>query len=144
MNNASLTALVAAEIEALHVEFELWFGGESKTLSRVESVLAADFHLVSPRGDIVALDDLLAGLRAARNSRHISIRIEQPAVLWHDSTTVLATYQEWHDHTDYSTARQTTVLFSLDDAAPGGLQWRHVHETWIMPPPTWVVPPPNG
>ncbi|MGB0513945.1 MAG: hypothetical protein ACPGJE_03790 [Wenzhouxiangellaceae bacterium] len=45
---------------------------------------------------------------------------------------VIARYQEWQRR-DGETARGrlSTVVFSFDEAAPNGLIWRHVHETWL-------------
>ena len=63
------------------------------------------------------------------------LSIENATVRWSGGGAVVATYEEWHDHADYTTARQSTVVFTLDDAAPGGLSWRLVHETWKIPPP---------
>lgn len=136
MTDAGMHEMVAREIVALHVEFEQWFRGDLENLNRVRAVLADDFTFVSPQGTIVQLADLLAGLEESRGSREIGIRIENPIVHWRTSGAILATYQEWHDHSEYQTTRQTTALFTIDDSAPGGLMWRHVHETWITPPPT--------
>lgn len=138
-----LAGQVAREITDLHVEFERWFRGEAPDLARVEAALADDFTFVSPRGGVVGRAELLQGLRKGRGTRQIRIHVRNPTVRWHDGDAVLATYEEWHDDADYATGRLTTALFTLDPAAPGGLRWRHVHETWITPPAGWVVPPPR-
>lgn len=140
MDAAELASLVEAEVHDLHELFEAWFRGSATNLDRVEAILDAEFSFISPRGDVVSREDLLAGLRQAGGSRSIRIRTGDIKLLWHREGVVLAAYKEWHDHADYSTARQTSALFSLDETAPGGLRWLHVHETWIDPPPTWVVP----
>ena len=140
MIDAELSKLVSEEIEVLHETFEAWFRGDLDDLRRVELALADDFTFISPRGDVVDRADLMAGLVAAKGGREMRIRIEEPTVTWRAAHAVLATYQEWHDHADYTTGRQTTVLFWIEESTPGGLLWRHVHETWITPPPTWVVP----
>lgn len=135
MTGRSLTQRVTAEIEALHVEFEHWFAGSTDDFERIRTSLADDFTFISPAGDIVEPTDLLAGIRAAHGSRRIRIRIANVVVRWSRESTVLATYEEWQDHDDFTAARQSTVLFTEDEAAPGGLLWRHVHETWKVPPP---------
>lgn len=131
-----LTQRIAAEVEALHVEFERWFAGSSDDFERIRSSMADGFTLISPAGDIVEHPELLAGLLASHGSRQISIRIENVVVRWSRRPAILATYEEWQDHPGYTTARQSTVLFVEDEAAPAGLLWRHVHETWKVPPPT--------
>ena len=136
MTTPSLTRRVTAEVEALHVEFERWFGGQSDDFERIETSMADDFTFVSPSGDIIERRELLAGLRASHDSRQVPIRIENVAVRWSSDSEVLATYEEWQDHSGHTSARQSTVLFTEDETAPGGLLWRHVHETWKVPPPT--------
>ncbi|MCP3973537.1 MAG: hypothetical protein GY720_03475 [bacterium] len=135
MTEAELADQVSAEIVALHNEFERWFRGESDDPTRMLASIPADFTFISPGSEVVPTDVLVAGLLASHGSRQIRIRIDNPIVRWSEGSAVLATYEEWHDHADYTTARQTTVLFTIDAAAPGGLRWRHVHETWIQPPP---------
>lgn len=135
MTETELAEKVTAEIIALHREFERWFRGESDDPTRMEASIPADFTFISPGSEIVPADTLVAGLLASHGSRQIRIRIENPVIRWSDDSAVLATYEEWHDHADYRTARQSTALFTLDVNAPGGLRWRHVHETWMQPPP---------
>lgn len=135
MIDPQLTEQVVAEIVALHREFESWFRGESDDSSRIQASIPPDFTFLSPGAEIVPADTLVAGLLDGHGSRQIRIRIENPVIRWSDGSAVLATYEEWHDHADYTTARQSTVLFTIDAAAPGGLRWRHVHETWIKAPP---------
>ncbi len=133
---ADLDQRIAAEIAALHVEFERWLRGESDSFARIEASLASDFTIVPPGGGVVSLAPLLEGLRREHGERRIRIRIENVILRWHAGDAALATYEEWHDHEDYTTARAATVLFSVDRQAPGGLLWRHVHETFQIPPPT--------
>lgn len=135
MTETELAEQVTAEIVALHREFEQWFRGESDDPTRMAASIPADFTFISPGSEIVPADTLVAGLLTSHGNRQIRIRIENPVIRWSDDSAVLATYEEWHDHADYTTARQSTVLFTLDANAPGGLRWRHVHETWMQPPP---------
>lgn len=144
MTAADLRELVTHEIVALHVEFEQWFRGDLENLNRVDVVLAEDFLFVSPRGDVVDRSAVLDGLRSGRGSRELQIRVENPTVRWHSGDVIVATYEEWHVHPDYTTSRLSTAVLTLDETAPGGLVWRHVHETWMTPPPTWVVPEPGS
>jgi hypothetical protein len=135
MSESELSAQVAAEIRALHVEFERWNRGESESSERIEASIPEDFTFVTPQGEVVTGRELRENFRQGQGQRQIRIRIENPILRWHGGDAVLATYEEWHEHADYTTARQSTVLFTRDAAAPGGLRWRHVHETWMLPPP---------
>jgi len=135
MTKQSLAQRVTAEIEALHIEFERWFTGSSNDFERIRSSMADDFTFISPGGDVIEPLELLKSLHASHGSRQIAIRIENVTVRWSDESAVLATYEEWQDHPGYTAARQSTALFTQDEAAPGGLLWRHVQETWTVPPP---------
>jgi len=132
-------ALVAAEIHALHHEFEQWFHGRSSTLDRVDRVLADVFCFVSPGGQVVARGPLMDGLRSARGSGEFTISIDGVAVAWVRGDLVAATYREHHHHQSYATTRQSTAVLEAAPDLPGGLRWLSVHETWLKAPP----PPPG-
>lgn len=138
---SDLAQRVDAEIRSLHAEFERWLRGEGSRdyFDRIRSALADDFTFVAPNGDIVERDQLLADLANGWGARQIRIRIEATEVRWASEQHTLATYEEWHDHDDYTTARVSTVLFEANDDAPHGLVWRHVHETWKIRPPSHSV-----
>jgi hypothetical protein len=44
---------------------------------------------------------------------------------------LLVTYEEWQQSGDQTTARLSTALFRDKPDAPNGLEWLHVHETWL-------------
>lgn len=128
-------ASVTAEIVALHAEYERWFRGASDDCARIEASLAEDFSFVSPQGDRVPPAELRENLRGGRGARpDIRIRIEK-VVSFLEGETAIATYEEWHTHADYETTRQCTAVLIRHPSAPGGWLWRHVHETWKLPPP---------
>jgi hypothetical protein len=131
----STLGTVTTEIERLHTCFERWYHGDEFDFAEFEDAMADDFTFFAPNGSSVPRSDVVDGVRNAFGSRHIRIRIEQTAVLWERGDDVLVAYEEWHDHDDYSTARRSTVLLTRNEATPGGFLWRHVHETWIQPPP---------
>ncbi|NNE96720.1 MAG: DUF4440 domain-containing protein [Acidimicrobiales bacterium] len=126
-----LTAAAITEIQELHVEFEQWFGGESDSLDRVESVLLNTFTMVTPNGETVARNDLIEGLKEAHGAVELTIEIKNTTVRWEGADGMLVSYEEWQTTPDNSNARQSTVLFEHDWGAPNGLKWAHVHETWM-------------
>lgn len=130
-----LTTLVALEVQEIHAAFERWFRGEDEDLARVEAALADDFAFVTTAGDVVGRADLLASIRQGRGTRALRMRVERATLQWSNESALLATYEEWHEADDHETARRSTVLMTFDEAAPRGLVWRHVHETWMVPPP---------
>ena len=49
-----------------------------------------------------------------------------------ESPWLLATYEEWQQEGGRPTSgRVTSVLFRRRLGLPQGLEWHHVHETWI-------------
>lgn len=61
------------EIADLHEFFEGWLGGEldatDEVFARVENALASDFHIITPRGDLMDREALLQTLRQGHGSR---------------------------------------------------------------------------
>ena len=127
---------VTAEIVELHEFFEAWLNGdESADFSRVEDALAPEFTFLPPSGETVDRGSLLQGLREGFGQRQLRIRIQDPAIRWTGGDACLATYEEWHEQSGFTTARRSSVLFTEDEGAPGGLLWHLVHETWLRGPP---------
>ncbi len=130
-SSALLLEMVTAEVAALHVEFQQWMCGEPGSLDRVDQVLADDFHFVGPQGIAIVRADLLSGLHAARGGRLVSIRTQNVAVVWQRGPIVGASYEEWQQTSEQTTARISSVVFEVADALPGGLRWLSVHETFL-------------
>ena len=132
---------VRAEIEAVHAFFVEWFGGHIPADDAVfDKRLLARFderaQLVQPGGQQLSLAELSAGMRRAHGaSPDFRIAIRNVAVEREHGEWILATYEEWQVNAKNSkppdNGRLSSVLFRRDDAAPGGLVWLHVHETWL-------------
>ncbi len=128
------------EIEQLHEFFVAWMTGalprEAGAFARFADVLAADFNIVSPGGVVTDRAALLVELEAAHGARGkaaggIEIRIEGFRVLRRWDGGALVSYQEWQRAAGAETARISTALFTAHADAPNGVQWLHVHETWL-------------
>lgn len=126
--------LVDQEVRALHVFFEGWFAREQGELSRVEHALADDFVLYSPRGKVVSRAQLLTGLRESRGcfaDRSFSIEIRECRIRHLEWGIAVVTYEEWQHLEARSAGRMSTAVFKRSAAAPNGVQWLHLHETWL-------------
>ena len=130
-----LVQRVRAEIEATHREFEGWMRGDHKDLSRVDASLAPGFVFYPPRGGLVDRDTLFAMLEEGHGQRELNIRVEQVAAERMEDGRIRATYEEWHVHPGYETARDSVAILSESDAAPGGFLWHEVREVWMIEPP---------
>jgi hypothetical protein len=126
------------EIIGLHDFFQAWLEG---SLPPTEAVFARfllatspSFTLISPDGATAGRNDTAAWIRAAHGTR-------QGFRLWTDEHRLcaggedwaLVTYREWQTRADATTLRLSTALLVADAAAPTGLSWVHVHETWVNP-----------
>ena len=125
------------EVLALHKFFEDWFAGraadDDAAFARCADALAPGFRLVNPDGELTERDDLLTRIRGAHAQYHdtyFHIRIEEIEQRDLADDLYLVTYQEWQETDGFWTARWTTALMRDSDDAPG-VQWLHVHETWI-------------
>lgn len=127
-----MTAAWQAEIEELHQVFEAYFLGTIDTLDRVEQALAPDFTIVGPHGVEATRVETLEALRAGHaHTKSLAITVTDAALLFETPDVLIARYVENHQLAERTNHRLSTVVFTPDDAAPLGLSWRRVHETWL-------------
>ena len=123
------------EIEELHDVFETYFLGTTDSLDRVEAVLSDDFTIVGPHGVTSSRADTVKALRAGHaHTSSLRITITDARLLVAEADVLVASYVENHELATGTNHRQSTVVFSqagADGAAPNGLLWRRVHETWL-------------
>jgi len=98
--------------------------------------LGAEFRLIGPEGDIATRSAIIASVKERHGA---ALDGEAPERI--DNETVeprfkgdggcLLTYEE-HQRTAGSWwGRRSSALFEAAPAAPGGVRWRHLHETWL-------------
>jgi hypothetical protein len=124
------------EVIELHDFFSVWFRSETAAtadFARCEEAIASDFRMVTPEGSIHQRAEVIARIRAGRASAGGGFRIQilQSSVVWQRDDAVLLEYIERQYRERQETNRQSTALFTNATAAPGGVLWRHLHETWI-------------
>lgn len=124
------------EIRELHAFFQGWIGGEldrsPETFRRLEDALADDFTFVTTAGEVLERPAIVEGVRSSHaSSSDLRIRIRDPRLLRESAGQLVAVYQELQEAAGGRTGRVSTVVFRRSEAAPNGLEWLHVHETWI-------------
>jgi hypothetical protein len=149
--DADLPARCAAEVVALHEFFEAWLSGRidrtDDAFARFADALDPGFHIVSPSGEVRDRESITSGVESAHDAHPdgFGIRIENVQTRDHVVAAAdhgdgdagdrcLLTYEEWQTNRGGDgdeTARLSTVLFREAPDAPGGVAWRHVHETWL-------------
>ena len=124
------------EVEELHAFFVAWFRratGAATDFARCEAALAPDFRMIVPEGSVHEREAIMERLRESRgrDGSDFAISILQPSVVWQDRDAVLLEYIEQQYRDGEETRRRSTVLFTGDAAAPCGVVWRHLHESWV-------------
>lgn len=128
------------EIIELHRFFERWFNGEledsPEAFSRLSDVLSERFQMVSPGGETLERREVLAGVRRQHGSHRAAAepyRIEIRAVdgRFRGPGVALVTYQEWQWVDGEVRARASSALFRERKDTPEGVEWLHLHETWL-------------
>ena len=135
-----MNAMCHAEVEQLHTFLEGWLGGTlpatADAFRRFRDVMAAEFEIISPDGKATGRVALIAGLEAshgAHKERTSPFRIRITAYAGRSLTPDLhlATYQEWQMIDGRNRGRLSSVLFRRRAGTPNGVEWVHLHETWL-------------
>jgi len=122
------------EIVELHDFFEAYFLGNlaAEDVGRLQVALAGDFTFINPTGAASTRGEVEAAIVAGySHATQLRITITDAQLLVESDEIVVARYVENHEMAAASNHRISTVVFSRDEAAPNGLRWRSVHETWL-------------
>ncbi len=127
------------EIVELHEFFEGWLSGTlpatDAAFVRFEQVTSTGFTFVGPNASVLDRSAVLTLVRDAHGARPgLRIRIENPTVHHELGPLLVATYEEWQKIGTETTARLSTALFRARHGTPCGVEWLHVHETWLPTP----------
>lgn len=128
-----------AEVDDLHRFFVAWLGGEpGAEFARCEAALGPGFQIVEPDGTVVERATLMRALASARGKhddpdRPFDIRIEDATARSLSGALCLVTYVERQTVRGQPTARRSSALLRDAPDGPNGVEWLHVHETWIEP-----------
>ncbi|SDR60144.1 hypothetical protein SAMN05444161_7328 [Rhizobiales bacterium GAS191] len=132
----SLLDCATAEIVERHEFFVRWYTDPSPDgaeFARSETAFDAEFVMVTPDGDAHGHAQVIEFLRGARGSADAGFRIAIEAVepLWQGEDAILVGYVEAQQRDGLSTRRRSSALFVRSEAAPQGVAWRHLQETWL-------------
>ena len=130
----------AREAVELHEFFRDWLTGAlprtADAFERFRAAMGDGLMVISPRGTVSARDDILSEFEAlhgqlAEKADRFEIAVENFRCLRDLGDTFLCSYEEWHRLDGEASARLTTVLYGRNPDAPLGVEWLHVHETWL-------------
>ncbi|WP_027055905.1 hypothetical protein [Mesorhizobium erdmanii] len=137
--DATLFSKASAEVIGLHRFFVDWFvaaRADTVHFSRFERVMAHGFTMVAPDGHVL---DRVAVIDHVRSSRAtcddgFAISIEDIRAGWQDEDTIVVLYVEAQLRCGKHSRRQSSAVFTTSSSAPNGVEWRHLHETWLQVP----------
>jgi len=130
----SLVERAETETIDFHRFLECWFAERTDDPGRLDAVLAKDFHIVSPQGEVTSRAEMIEEVEAAHgvyDDAEFSIRIEAFEPRYVAEEVCLATYEEWRRVDSRSEGRVSTALFR-EGGTPNGVEWVHVHETGMQ------------
>jgi len=124
------------EVHELHDFFAGWYAGDRGDIERLERVLARDFEMVSPGG---ATNDRSAVIEWVEHNQGQYADADPPFTIDIDAFDhrltegghCLVTYVERQSAPRGETARLSSALFRRAGETPSGVEWVHLHETWL-------------
>ena len=134
---ATLPELARREVVAMHAFFAAWYTGAdtpAADFAACEAAFAPDFRMVTPDGIVHERLAVLKGLRRSRRSQPASFAIAVSGIepLWQQGDAILLGYVEQQYRDGRTTRRRSTALLTRETAAPRGVVWRHLQETWMQ------------
>lgn len=137
----SIESRCRAEVTELHRFFQDWFNGvvpdDDTTFDRFAGVMGEGFVIVTPEGRAVERAALVEGLRGSHSRWRQEgndagrIWIENVDVRHEKDGLTAVTYEEWQECDGRVRGRISTALFRANNGTPNGIEWLHVHETWL-------------
>ena len=127
----------AREVIGLHDFFCAWLrpaNGADLDPGRFERALAPGFRLIGPDGSVRDRETVVAWLHQMRGSRGADFRMEVTDfhAVWSKGDALLLEYVETQYLQGETTRRQSTALLCRAPAAPLGIAWVHLQETWLQ------------
>jgi hypothetical protein len=125
------------EIEALHAFFVAWFTDRQPApdFGSCEEAFSPSFEMVAPDGRRHQRSAVVQRLRMARGSvrEPFEIAIVEPAKVWSSGDAIVMRYVEQQLREGKTTRRRSVALLTRAPAAPRGMLWQSLAETWMMP-----------
>ena len=130
---------IEKEITELHQFFESWYRGKientERTFSRLADVLAAEFALITPDGQVVERTKLLDLMRAEYATKpEIRIWVENCRVRFSDQNVLIVIYEEHGIDKNRKRVSLITAVLRKNQKHVNGLEWVHISEVHLPSP----------
>ncbi|TPN01991.1 DUF4440 domain-containing protein [Mesorhizobium sp. B2-1-3A] len=137
--NATLFSQASAEVVGLHRFFVDWFvaaRADTVDFTRFERAMGDGFSMVAPDGNVLDRAAVVDHVRSSRATCDdgFAISIEDIRPGWQDADTIVVFYVEAQLRGGKHSRRQSSAVFTTSSSAPNGVEWRHLHETWLQVP----------
>ncbi len=131
----------SAEVLDFHRFFEAWYDtatADKTDFGRCERTFGHAFRMIPPTGRIFDRAETVELIRANRGSFHgnFSIEISDIRASFETEDTIVVTYIEAQSRAGKYSRRQASALLTASSSAPNGVEWQHLHETWLQMPET--------
>ena len=138
-SNPTLFSQASAEVVGLHRFFVDWFvaaRADTVDFSRFEDVMGEGLTMIAPSGQILDRDAVIDHVRSSRATCDdgFAISIEDIRPGWQTEDTIVVLYVEAQLRAGKHSRRQSSAVFTTSSSAPNGVEWRHLHETWLQVP----------
>ncbi|KQV83834.1 DUF4440 domain-containing protein [Rhizobium sp. Root1220] len=135
----TLLLRASAEIVDLHRFFVDWYDMKSAAIAdfgRFERVMGDGFHMVPPSGLVLDRDAVVSYVKANRATHQgdFAIDISDIRPGWQSADAIIVCYIETQRRGGKESRRQASALFTTSSSTPHGVEWRHLHETWLQVP----------
>ena len=138
-SNPTLFSQASAEVIGLHRFFVDWFvaaRADTVDFTRFEGVMGEGLTMIAPSGQILDRDAVIDHVRSSRATcdEGFAISIEDIRPGWQTEDTIVVLYVEAQLRGGKHSRRQSSAVFTISSSAPNGVEWRHLHETWLQVP----------
>lgn len=128
------------EIIGLHKFFEEWFRAEiensEEKFNRFTNAVGETFQLIIPTGEVVNRKEIIKQIRN-NYGRHkddtfpYRLWIENIECRFIKGNICVMTYEEWGEVNGEKKGRISTAIFQGKNETQNGVEWIHVHETFL-------------
>lgn len=129
----------SAEVLDFHRFFEGWYDAATAgdiDFGRCERTFGQAFRMIPPTGRIFDRNETIELIRTNRASFRgdFTIEISDIRASFETDDAIVLTYVEAQSRAGKYSRRQASALFTASSSAPNGVEWQHLHETWLQMP----------
>ena len=130
-----------AELETveLHDFLADWFTGRlpqtQEAFARFDDAIAQDFVIVSPNGSVAERSSIVGAVYDDwgrwKGDDSAAIEVKNARFRHRGKGLSVVTYEEWQTTKNGTVVRLSSVVLRNNKKAPLGVEWVHLHETWM-------------